>query len=333
MFKESFIEALIITFFVLNIMILGEYINSLSVGRISSYLRGNRWVGYIVSSFLGALPGCLGSFVVVSFYMHGFLSFGALMSAMIATSGDESYLMLSLFPGRALFLFSILFVLGIVFGWISDLVLVKFKIKVCDCDFKCELDESVSIFAKPIFSSLRRFSLKRHGTLLLLFLALPLAFLHEGETWFKLTLLVLWCFVLFVFATASDHYIEHHIFEHILLRHGLRVLFWVFGVILFMRFLLDYLNFSSVFEGNRALLFIIAALVGLIPESGPHLFFSLTYSRGLIPFSVLFVNSFIQEGHGLLPLLSHSIKVALVVKLLKLLFGVTIGGIIYIMGF
>ncbi|MCS7232748.1 MAG: arsenic efflux protein [Synergistetes bacterium] len=333
MVQESILEALAITFIVVNIMIIAEYINLLSIGRMSSFLKGNRWFGYLVSSFLGALPGCLGPFIVVSFYMHGFLSFGALMGAMIATSGDESYLMLSLFPGKALLLFFILFLSGIIFGWLSDLILGKFKVEALKCDFECKLEESISILSKPIFSSLKKISVKRHGVFLILLLVFLFVFTYEDEDWLKMTILVVSGLSFFVFATASDHYLEGHVFKHILFKHGLKVFSWVFGMILFMKFLFSYLDISTLFEEKQGLIFIIAALVGLIPESGPHLFFSLAYSRGLVPFSVLFVNSFIQDGHGLLPLFSHSIKTALVVKLVKFLFGVVVGGIIHFMGF
>jgi len=39
---------------------------------------------------------------------------------MIATSGGEAFVMFVQFPGPALVLFGLLFVLGIIFAWISD---------------------------------------------------------------------------------------------------------------------------------------------------------------------------------------------------------------------
>lgn len=46
----------------------------------------------------------------------------------------------------------------------------------------------------------------------------------------------------------------------------------------------------------------------IIPESGPHLIFVMMYAQGLVTFSVLFTTSFVQDGHGMLPLLSYSLK-------------------------
>jgi hypothetical protein len=56
------------------------------------------------------------------------------------------------------------------------------------------------------------------------------------------------------------------------------------------------------------------------------------YAQGLIPFSILFTTSFVQDGHGMLPLLSYSIKDSVVIKTLNLAFGVAVGGILFLLG-
>jgi len=89
----------------------------------------------MVASFIGSLPGCLGSFTNVSLYIHGLISFGALTGAMAAASGDEAFVMLAMFPKTALLLISLLLVLGIFTGWFVDKTVKKFNIKTCsDCE-------------------------------------------------------------------------------------------------------------------------------------------------------------------------------------------------------
>jgi hypothetical protein len=61
------------------------------------------------------------------------------------------------------------------------------------------------------------------------------------------------------------------------------------------------------------------ALIGIVPESGPHLIFVMMYAQGLVPFSVLFTVSFVQDGHGMLPLLSYTIKDSILIKVFNLL--------------
>ena len=78
---------------------------------------------------------------------------------------------------------------------------------------------------------------------------------------------------------------------------------------------------------------LLAVLLGLIPESGPHMVVVMLYSKGLIPFSVLLASSIVQDGHGMLPLISYTVRDSLLVKLLNLLFGAAVGLILYWSGF
>ena len=78
--------------------------------------------------------------------------------------------------------------------------------------------------------------------------------------------------------------------------------------------------------------FLIGALIAIIPESGPHLIFVLMYAQGLVPFSILFTTSFIQDGHGMLPLLSYSLKDSVLIKVFNLIFGLAVGGMLLVIG-
>ena len=77
---------------------------------------------------------------------------------------------------------------------------------------------------------------------------------------------------------------------------------------------------------------VIACLVGVIPESGPHLVFVTLFAQGLIPLSVLLANSIVQDGHGMLPLLAHSRRAFLVVKAINILIAMLVGGIMILGG-
>jgi uncharacterized membrane protein len=108
------IHSIMITLFVFVMMVIIDYVNVLTKGNMQNVVKGGKKRQYAIASFLGSTPGCLGAFMNVSFYVHGLLSFGAIVGGMIATSGDEAYVILALFPQKALFLFGLLFVLGIV---------------------------------------------------------------------------------------------------------------------------------------------------------------------------------------------------------------------------
>jgi hypothetical protein len=84
---------------------------------------------------------------------------------------------------------------------------------------------------------------------------------------------------------------------------------------------------------HMTLVLLLGALLGVIPESGPHLIFVMMYAQGLVPFSVLFTTSFVQDGHGMLPLLSFSIRDSIFIKALNLSFGLIVGGALFVLGF
>jgi hypothetical protein len=78
---------------------------------------------------------------------------------------------------------------------------------------------------------------------------------------------------------------------------------------------------------------VIAILVGLIPESGPHIVFISLFLSGSIPFSILLANSLVQDGHGGLPLFAEAKRTFVFIKLLKLLIAFILGGALLMLGF
>jgi hypothetical protein len=96
---------------------------------------------------------------------------------------------------------------------------------------------------------------------------------------------------------------------------------------------MSFVDLKSITTEYTFLLLIFGALIGLIPESGPHLIFVMLFAKGLIPFSVLFTSSVVQDGHGMLPMLSYSVKDSILVKVFNFVFGIALGSIIYFLGF
>jgi len=330
-------EAATITIFVFSMMVFVDWLNVRSRGRMTQALRGRKWREYLLSSFLGSTPGCLGAFMNVSLYVHGLIGFGAIVGGMIATSGDEAYIMLSLFPGKALLLFAGLFVAGVLFGSLADLIAKWLKIKPCE---ECELQAvHLEELDEKRWETLRR-NLHRPSALHILFLllmgtlllAVGLGGIHPEESWMRVTLVILLLFGTFLGLSSSEHYLKDHIIDHILRRHTLRVFLWTFGVLLIMSFLPNQEAVRTFLQAHMLWIFLFAGLLGVIPESGPHLIFVMMFADGLIPFSVLFVSSFVQDGHGMLPLLSASVRDSLRVKAFNLVFGLAVGGALYLAG-
>jgi hypothetical protein len=76
----------------------------------------------------------------------------------------------------------------------------------------------------------------------------------------------------------------------------------------------------------------IAGLVGIIPESGPHLVFVTLFANGNIPVSILVASSIVQDGHGMLPLLAESRRDFFKVKAINLVVGLAVGALLLALG-
>jgi len=343
-----FIHALMITVFVFVMMLLIDFIDAASKRRMSNIIKGGQWRQYTLASFLGSTPGCLGAFMNVSLYVHGMISFGAIVGGMIATSGDEAFVMLSQFPGTALALFLLLFILGVLFAWVSDKLVPVLRIVPCEscAEIECEEglpgtehEEKISDIFRPanILKNFRTFSFTRFLLLVLIvsFLVLVLTGTLGPSAWGwkRITFLSLSICTLYIISLCSEHYLQSHIWEHIIKKHLFRVFLWSFGALLFVHWGLAFWNLNVFIHEHMIWVFLIGALIGLIPESGPHLIFVMMYAQGLIPFSVLFTTSFVQDGHGMLPLLSYSLKDSALIKVFNLVFGLVSGGFIFALGF
>ena len=124
-------------------------------------------------------------------------------------------------------------------------------------------------------------------------------------------------YVLVVLLFASDHFVEDHLWNHIIRRHLLTIFLWTAGVLLVVGIGLQYVSIDKWISSNTALMIILATLIGIIPESGPHMIFVTLFAAGAIPFPVLLASSISQDGHASIPLLAESKKSFLLAKIIN----------------
>lgn len=333
-------HALTITSFVAVMMLVIEYLNVLSSGSWQGRLARNRWGQYLLAAFLGAVPGCLGAFMVVAMYSHRVLGLGAVVAAMIATSGDESFVMLAMIPDKALLLTGILFVLGIAAGALTDSVLgQRLNSQLPSCD-GLDVHEEAACRCFPwgeIRRQWRQCSLKR--ALLVSGLALFLIAFLTGTigpaTWnfLRFTLLFVFSVAIFIVVTVPDHFLEEHLWRHVAVQHVPRIFLWTLGALVGLYLLQEQLHLDELGRAAKWFTLVMACLVGLIPESGPHLIFVTLYAQGVVPLSILLASSIVQDGHGMLPLLAHSRWSFLLIKAINLLVGLAVGACMALLGY
>ncbi len=336
-FIKTLNQTLMITAFVLFMMVVIEYINVQTQNIWADKLQKSPLLQIIIAALLGITPGCMGAFTVVSLFTHRMMGIAGLIAAMIATSGDEAFVMFALFPGKAFLLNGILLVVAIAGGWIVHLF-EKRKQQPASHGFIVHKNENCVCFVRQkIIPQLKKISFER--SLLLLFTGLFIVLLLTGIVgppswnWKKVTFLGGGLFLLFVFLTVPNHFLKEHLYNHILKKHLLRIFLWTWGAFIVLHFVQTNLTLNELVQNNAYIILLIAVLVGIIPESGPHLVLVTLFSQGLIPFSILIANSIVQDGHGMLPLLAESRKNFFKVKAINMLIGLFVGLTLLLLNF
>ena len=334
-------EAITITAFIFVMMLLIEYINVLTQGDWQNRLQKHKWGQYVVAAALGALPGCLGPFAIVSMYAHRMISFGAVVATMIATSGDESFVMLAMVPKEGLMIMLALFVLGVFGGALTDILIGKkilFQNVICE-GYTFHPDEQCECFPpwKKIKKQWQHCSVDRGALCILLitFLFMLVSGIMGPEkwNWIRITLLSLATLALFIVVSVPDHFLENHLWRHVVLQHVPRVFSWTCGILVLLFLITENFSLEGIIKENLWTVLVVASLVGLIPESGPHYVFVTLFAKDLIPVSILLASSIVQDGHGMLLMLAYSRKAFFGIKFINLLLGFLVGAGIMVLGF
>ena len=350
-------NSILITGLVVVMMMMIESLNIESKGLLFNGLRKTRIGQVVIGALLGSVPGCMGGFATVSLYTHRMFSFGALVAMMIASSGDEAFIMLAMIPDQALILFAVLFVIAVVVGIIVDRF-AKSPAPECEEGYKVHEghEESDTHEHKS-----RHFGWKRIS--MFVALAVFIAALASGqlghdhgsheagahshehhsghvhhdcdcghhheaegktfhinllsEDWMNVLFAGLSIIVLIVLIFASDHFVEEHLWNHIVRKHLPVIFAWTFGVLLVLGIGLQYIDIDRWISDNTVLMILLATAIGIIPESGPHMIFVTLFAAGVVPFPVLLASSISQDGHASIPLLAEDKKGFLWAKLIN----------------
>ncbi|MDR0367909.1 MAG: arsenic efflux protein [Bacteroidales bacterium] len=154
----------------------------------------------------------------------------------------------------------------------------------------------------------------------------------EGE---NLIFLIVGLLTLTLLLLVNDHFLEEHIWNHVIKKHFLKIFLWVLAIMLLVKLLgfLVPIETLSYHTGGKLIWLMIALLIALIPESGPNLIILFLFIDGIVPFSTLLANSVLQEGHGGLPLIAENPKSFLRLKAIKFVLALTVGMLGYAIGF
>lgn len=382
-------QTLIISTLVIGMMMVIEFVNVRTGGLWSKRLQKSPWIQILFAIIMGIIPGCLGTYTVVSLYVHRVVNFPALMAALISTTGDEAFFMFSIFPEKALFITLILIALSIITAAVLQIFLKdKFIGTTKEVSFPIHENESCSHEhhhkKNRVKSNLKNITFVRA---LLITFCVSVLFLvfsgivdgshhlnllmggqteesvihsidvdnhnchehqciehnhthsgdchshsdshvhdHGGEAdWIRIILIILFISILLIVIIAEEHFLEEHLWEHVIKVHLPKIFLWTFGVILCLTIINRFVDIQNVINSKPFIVLLVAIIIGLIPQSGPHLIFLLLFAQGSLPLSIFLANCIVQDGHGALPLLAESRKAFFISKSIKIAIALIIG--------
>lgn len=414
-------QTLIITTLVIGMMMVIEFINVRTGGLWSKRLQKSPWIQILFAIIMGVIPGCLGTYTVVSLYVHRVVNFPALMAALITTTGDEAFFMFSLFPEKALLINLILIVTAIIIATILQFTLKNKFIGLKDKEMSFPIHENESCSHSHHHHHSIKKNIKNISFVRALLITLCLGVLtlvlsgvidgshhlnllmggaseesvmhsmeslqvaesqshqdcgeehhqcshshqvaespshqgceeehlhcnhshqvtespshqgceeghhhdHGGEAdWIRIILIILFVAILIIVIVAEEHFLEEHLWQHVIKVHLPKIFFWTFGVILCLTILNNYVNIHDIIDSRPFIVLLIAILIGLIPQSGPHLIFLILFANGDLPLGIFLANCIVQDGHGALPLLAESRKAFLISKAVKVGLAILVG--------
>jgi hypothetical protein len=396
-------QTLIITTFAIGMMMVIEFINVRTGGLWSKKLQKSPWIQIIFAIVMGVIPGCLGTYTVVSLYVHRVVNFPALMAALITTTGDEAFFMFSLFPEKALLINLILITIAIIVATILQFSIKNKFIGLKDKEMSFPIHEHESCSHSHHHHHSIKKNIKNISFVRALLITLSLGVLtlvlsgiidgshhlsllmggaseesvmhsiesqqddkttslqdceeehhhchihgqqptansqqstvnghhhhdHGGEAdWIRIILIILFVAILIIVIAAEEHFLEEHLWQHVIKVHLPKIFFWTFAVILCLTVLNNYVNIHNIIDSKPFIVLLIAILIGLIPQSGPHLIFLILFANGDLPLGIFLANCIVQDGHGALPLLAESRKAFLVSKGIKVGLAI-VAGIIF----
>ena len=377
-------QTLIITTLVLGMMMVIEFINVRTGGLWSKKLQTKPWIQILFAIVMGFIPGCLGTYTVVSLYIHRVVNFPALMAALITTTGDEAFFMFSLFPEKALLINLILIGIAIMVATLLQVTMKNKFVGLRDKEMSFPIHENESCSHTHhhkhhnIKSNIKNISFVRAllitlsvGVLVLVLSGVidgshHLNLLMGGQTeesvihsmeshqiedstclhidchnhnhghshshdhggeadWIRFILIILFTAILIIVVVAEEHFLEEHLWEHVIKVHLPKIFLWTFGVILCLTIINNYINIHDIIDTKPFIVLLIAILIGIIPQSGPHLIFLILFANGDLPLGIFLANCIVQDGHGALPLLAESRKAFIISKGIKIIIALLIG--------
>ena len=169
--KDAILDSVKLLPFLFIVYLIMEYIEHKASNKTARAIEKAGKAGPLIGGIFGAFPQCGFSVMASNLYVAGIISMGTLISIFISTSDEMLPLMISSGVGinRILKIVIVKVLIGIVFGLIIDLILLRKKKKAkneigklcdhehCHCEnniFKSSVKHTLSIFIFIVIANL-----------------------------------------------------------------------------------------------------------------------------------------------------------------------------------
>lgn len=285
----------------------------------------------VTASFMGVLPGCGGAIVVITQYVSGQMSFGAVTAVLTSTMGDAAFLLLAAEPITGGFLLMLSFVVGVISGSIVNSIhgpgFLRHTIASRD------IEQSVTVAQATISKRLKYQGilwqwLMVPGVIVGLLMAGQIdvvSLFYISETIIILVGAIITLGFIFLWAatrevtnyqsiTSEDKKAQQNkVFQKVALDTNF-VTSWVVVAFLLFELAMLYGDFQleNIFQQFNAFAPVAGVIIGMIPGCGPQIITTSLYLSGAIPLSAQIGNAISNDGDALFPAIALSPKVALV---------------------
>ena len=277
-----------------------------------------------VAALLGALPGCGGAIIVVTRYVSGHLSFGAVLATLTATMGDAAFLLLAKEPATGLLVMGAGLIIGTISGYLVD--------GIHGQDFlrgKGKPVRSVATTQRALASpAIERIwvILFIPGIIVGLFTAfqidldavLATSYIQNPATSLGFiggTLcLLMWGVPQFINSRPDNQ--DTNIVRRTITDTNFVTSWVIFAFLIFEIgiYLFDF-NLKDALSGFGVMLPLMAVIIGLLPGCGPQVIVTSLYLAGAIPLSAQLGNAISNDGDALFPAIALAPKTAIIATL------------------
>lgn len=285
----------------------------------------------VTASFMGVLPGCGGAIVVITQYVSGRMSFGAVAAVLTSTMGDAAFLLLAAEPVTGAGIVVLCFFVGVISGSVVNQLhgpdFLRNTIKPRKAKLKAVEGKETHSKRLKIQGLLWQWLMIPGAAIGLLIAGQIDVAVLFGTSELLIQLVGAAITLGFVFLWAATREVTNYesivsedkkvrqakVFQKVALDTNF-VTSWVVVAFLFFELVMLYgdLKIESLFQTFGSIAPLAGVLIGMIPGCGPQIITTSLYLSGAIPLSAQIGNAISNDGDALFPAIALSPRVAFV---------------------